>query len=130
MQYRPARPNTLPGRHIWAAKMNEIDALATALYFKTDDLLTARPDLAPWRPRVGLTLRLTDAELITLSVMQALLGFTSEARWLRYAHAHLGHLFRYLPHQPGYDKRLRRAGGRADASGDAGPGHRHHGMDR
>jgi hypothetical protein len=25
--------------------------------------------------------KLTDAELLTLSVMQALLGFTSEARW-------------------------------------------------
>jgi hypothetical protein len=40
--------------------------------------------------------------------MQALLGFTSEARWLRHAHAHLRHLFRYLPQQPGYNKRLRR----------------------
>ena len=29
--------------------------------------------------------------------MQALLGYTSESRWLRYARAHLRHLFRYLP---------------------------------
>ena len=29
------------------------------------------------------------------------------ARWLRYAHAHLRHLFPYLPQQPGYNKRLR-----------------------
>ena len=29
--------------------------------------------------------------------MQALLGFTSEARWLRHARAHLRHLFPYLP---------------------------------
>jgi hypothetical protein len=43
--------------------------------------------------------------------MQALLGFTSEARWLRHAHKHLGHLFRYLPGQSGYNKRLRRAVG-------------------
>jgi hypothetical protein len=41
--------------------------------------------------------------------MQALLGFTSEARWLRYARAHLRHLFPYLPQQPGYNKRLRAA---------------------
>ncbi|WUL63305.1 IS982 family transposase [Amycolatopsis sp. NBC_00345] len=41
--------------------------------------------------------------------MQALSGFTSEYRWLRYARAHLGHLFRYLPQQPGYNKRLRAA---------------------
>jgi hypothetical protein len=40
-----------------------------------------------------------------LAVLQALLGHTSEARWLRYARSHLGHLFRYLPKQPGYNKR-------------------------
>ena len=43
--------------------------------------------------------------------MQALLGYTSESRWLRYARAHLGHLFRYLPGQPGYNRRLRAAAG-------------------
>ena len=42
-------------------------------------------------------------------MLQALLGFCSEARWLRYAHAHLGQLFPYLPQQPGYNKRLRAA---------------------
>src|SRR5258707_15592087 len=42
--------------------------------------------------------------------MQALLGHTSEARWLRYTRAHLHHLFLYLPKQPGYNKRLRRLG--------------------
>lgn len=41
--------------------------------------------------------------------MQALLGFTSEAKWLRHARAHLRHLFPYLPQQPGYNKRLRKA---------------------
>ena len=80
---------------------NDIDTLATALYVRTDDLLKQRPDLAPWRPRVGLQPRLSDAELVTLAVMQALLGYTSESRWIRYARAHLGHLFRYLPGQPG-----------------------------
>ena len=38
--------------------------------------------------------------------MQALLGYTSEARWLRHAEENLSHLFPYLPHQPGYNKRL------------------------
>jgi hypothetical protein len=88
---------------------NDLDTLATALYVRTDDLLKQAPDLAPWRPRVGITPKLTDAELVTLAVMQALLGFTSEARWIRHAHQHLGHLFTYLPHQSGYNKRLRRA---------------------
>jgi hypothetical protein len=41
--------------------------------------------------------------------MQALLGFTSEARWLRHAGRHLRYLFPYLPGQSGYNKRLRRA---------------------
>jgi Transposase DDE domain len=86
-----------------------LDTLATALYVKTDDLLKESPHLAPWRPRVGIAPRLADAELVTLAVMQALLGYTSESRWLRHAHAHLGHLFPYLPRQPGYNKRLRAA---------------------
>jgi hypothetical protein len=78
---------------------------------KTDDLLKASPNLAPWRPRVGIAPKLTDAELVTLAVLQALLGYTSESRWLRFARAHLGHLFPYLPGQPGYNKRLRAAAG-------------------
>jgi hypothetical protein len=87
----------------------DLDTLATALYVKIDDLLKGAPQLAPWRPAVGIAPKLTDAELVTLAVLQALLGFCSEARWLRYAHAHLGQLFPYLPQQPGYNKRLRAA---------------------
>jgi hypothetical protein len=87
-----------------------LDTLATALYVRTDDLLKASPDRAPWRPRVGIAPKISDAELITLAVMQALLGHTSEARWLRYTRSHLQHLFRYLPKQSGYNKRLRRLG--------------------
>jgi hypothetical protein len=88
----------------------DLDTLATALYVTIDDLLKQAPHLAPWRPAVGIAPRLSDAELVTLAVMQALLGFTSEARWLRYAGRHLRHLFPYLPGQSGYNKRLRRAG--------------------
>jgi hypothetical protein len=79
------------------------------MYVTTDDLLMDSPQLAPWRPEVGIDPKLSDAELVTLAVMQALLGFASEARWLRYARAHLRHLFPYLPQQPGYNKRLRGA---------------------
>ena len=39
--------------------------------------------------------------------MQALLGRTSEARWLRQARAQPRHLFPCLPQQPGCNKRLR-----------------------
>jgi hypothetical protein len=64
----------------------------------------------PERPRVGLRPRLTDAELVTLAVLQALLGFTSEARWIRHARAHLRRMFPALPRRPGWNKRLRKAG--------------------
>ena len=86
----------------------DLDTLATALYVRVDDLLKTEPGRVPWRPRVGIAAKLADAELVTLCVMQALLGFTSEARWLRYARAHLRTLFPYLPQQPGYNKRLRK----------------------
>ena len=86
----------------------DLDTLATALYVRTDDLLKGSPDRAPWRPVAGISPQTSDAELMTLAVMQALLGFTSEARWLRHARAHLRGLFPRLPQQPGYNKRLRR----------------------
>lgn len=86
----------------------DLDTLATVLYVRVDDLLKAFPERVPPRPRVGIVPRLTDSELVTLAVMQALLGFTSEARWLRHARASLRHLFPYLPQQPGYNKRLRK----------------------
>lgn len=90
---------------------NNLDTLATALYAVTDDMLKESPQVAPWRPATGLSPQLSDAELVTLAVLQALLGFTSEARWVRHARAHLRHLFPYLPQQSGYNKRLRAARG-------------------
>lgn len=89
----------------------DLDTLATALFVKTDELLKVSPHLAPWRPTVGIAPQLSDAELVTLAMMQAMLGFTSEARWIRHARAHLRHLFPYLPEQPGYNKRLRKTAG-------------------
>lgn len=86
----------------------DLDTLATALYVTTDDLLAAHPWRVPPRPAVGIAPRISDAEVLTLAVMQALLGFTSEARWLRHAEQHLGTLFPYLPGQSGYNKRLRK----------------------
>jgi hypothetical protein len=85
----------------------DLDTLATALYVKIDDLLKASPWVGRYRPKVGIAPKITDAELITVAVMQALLRFDEEARWLRYARDKLRHLFPYLPLQPGYNKRLR-----------------------
>ena len=89
--------------------MTNLDTLATALYVRVDDALKASPELAPWRPAVGIAPTLSDAELVTLAVMSALLGYTSERRWLRRAGRDFRHLFPYLPQQSGYNKRLRGA---------------------
>lgn len=89
----------------------DLDTLATALYVRVDDALKDHPELAPARPAVGIAPRLSDAELVTLAVLQALLGFTSETHWLRHVDAHLRSMFPYVPGQAGYNKRLRAASG-------------------
>jgi len=87
----------------------DLDTLATALYVKIDDSLKADPRLGRWRPAVGIWPKLTDAELLTLCVLQALGGFVSDARFLRHARVHLSAAFPYLPAQSGYNKRVRAA---------------------
>jgi Transposase DDE domain len=79
----------------------DLDSLLTALYVLVDDLLPARSGPGR-RPRI------TDAELIALAVAQVFLHCPSERRFLRFARQRLGHLFPYIPAQPGYNKRLRR----------------------
>ncbi len=79
----------------------DLDALVTALYVRVDDLL-------PARPRRGRPPRISDAELIALAVAQVFLGCPNDRRFLALARRRLGHLFPYLPQQPGYNKRLRR----------------------
>ncbi len=86
----------------------DLDTLATALYVRIDDMLKGAPEQAPWRPVIGIAPELSDAEAVTLAVLQALPGHVSEARWLRFARGHLRHLFPCLPGQPGYNKRLRK----------------------
>lgn len=87
----------------------DLDTLATALYVKIDDSLKHDPRLWRFRPAVGIFPQLSDPELVTLAVIQAHLGFTSERRFLRFARQHLVGLFPYLPGQSGYNKRLRLA---------------------
>ena len=101
----------------------DLDTLATALYVKIDDSLKADPRLGRWRPAVGICPKLTDAELLTLCVLQALGGFVSDARFLRHARVHLSAAFPYLP-----AIRLQQAGPGSDppAEGaDPDPGGRH-----
>jgi hypothetical protein len=67
----------------------DLDTLATALFVKTGDLLKRSPKPAPYSAAAGMAPKLSDAELVTLAVMQAILGFTSEREWLRHAHSYL-----------------------------------------
>jgi Transposase DDE domain len=87
----------------------DLETLATALYVKIDDELKARPELGKLRPASGFTPRLSDAELICMAVMAALLNIRSERRWVRWMGKHLRHLFPYQLTQPAYNKRLRDA---------------------
>lgn len=85
----------------------DLDTLATALYVSADDLLRAHPERVPARPSTGFQPRITDAELVTLAVIQALLQIPKERRFLRYARRHLIGMFPDLPGQSTYNRRLR-----------------------
>jgi len=78
----------------------DLDTLCIAVYCTADDLLPEKPGNA--RRMV------TDAEVVTLCVAQAIMGIPSDRRFLKVARKRLSHLFPELPAQPGYFKRRRR----------------------
>jgi len=78
----------------------DLDTLCTVVYCTADDLLPERAGNA--RRSV------TDAEVVTLCVAQAIMGIPSDRRFLAVARKRLAHLFPQLPAQPGYFKRRRR----------------------
>lgn len=82
--------------------MTDLNTLLTALYVKIDDEIRG----TRWMGRPPL---LSDSELVCLAAAQALLGYHSEARWLRYARKQLCGMFPYLPQRAGYNRRLRAA---------------------
>ncbi|MFR9803665.1 hypothetical protein ACL02T_15360 [Pseudonocardia sp. RS010] len=82
---------------------NSLDALLSELYVEIDG------QVVPARRGRGRRPRLSDAELVCLAVAQVLLGIDNEHRWVRFAYCRVGHLFRYLPNQPGYHQRLKTA---------------------
>ncbi|MGD0706752.1 MAG: hypothetical protein ABSA02_43605 [Trebonia sp.] len=103
----------------------DLDTLATALYVKIDDELKTNPDLWIARPEVGIAPKLSDAELVTMSVLQALLGFTSdsESRFLRHARTHLRSFF-LCAGPVGLQEAAAQVPGSAERP-DSGPGPRH-----
>ncbi len=78
----------------------DLDLLLTAVYVTADDLLPERPGNAK---RI-----VTDAEVVTLCVAQAIMGIPSDRRFLAVASKRLRHLFPSIPGQAGYHKRRRR----------------------
>jgi Transposase DDE domain len=78
----------------------DLDLLLIAVFCTADDLL---PEPAKNARRI-----LTDAEVVTLCVAQAIMGITSDARFLNAARKRLSHLFPLLPNRPGYVKRRER----------------------
>lgn len=87
-----------------------LDALLTELYVHLDDDVLPRLGWSREHRR-GRKPRLSDTEVLCLTVAQHLLGIASERRWVRFAHQHLRGLFPYLPGQSGYSKRIRSLGG-------------------
>ena len=78
----------------------DLDTLCTVIYCTADDLLP--------EARRNARRRITDAELVTLCVAQAIMGIPSDRRFLAVARRRLVHLFPHLPSQPAYWKRRRR----------------------
>jgi hypothetical protein len=78
----------------------DLDLLLIAVFCAADDLLPVRPRNA--------RRSLTDAEVVTLCVAQALMGIPSDERFLRVARKRLAHLFPVLPKRPGFHKRRAR----------------------
>jgi hypothetical protein len=78
----------------------DLDLLLTTVFVTADDLLPERQNNA--------ARTVTDAEVVTLCVAQAIMGIPSDRRFLAVAAKRLGHLFPRLPKQPGYFKRRRR----------------------
>jgi hypothetical protein len=78
----------------------DLDLLCISVYCTADDLLPERLGNA--------RRRLSDAEVVTLSVAQVLMGIPSDRRFLRAARRQLGHLFPCLPSQDAFHKRRAR----------------------
>jgi len=78
----------------------DLDLLLTTVFVTADDLLPERAKNA--------ARRVTDAEVVTLCVAQAIMGIPSDRRFLAVAGKRLKHLFPELPKQSGYFKRRRR----------------------
>jgi hypothetical protein len=85
----------------------DLDLLLLVVYCIADDFLPKRPDNA--RRTV------TDAEIVTLCVAQAIMGIPSDYRFVAVAGKRLRHLFPTLPARDAFHKRRIRCSGQIEA---------------
>jgi hypothetical protein len=60
--------------------MASIEHQMTEIYVVVDDYLKTHPDLAQWRQSPNATPAFTDAEVITIGLMQGCLGICAKIR--------------------------------------------------
>jgi hypothetical protein len=85
----------------------DLDLLLIAVYCTVDDLLPARA--------ANARRRISDAEVITLCIAQAMMGVPSDPRFLAVAARRLSHFFPQLPERTAFHKRRLRLSGVIEA---------------
>jgi Transposase DDE domain len=84
-----------------------LDLLLTIVYCLADDFLPKRAENA--------RRRITDAEIITLCIAQAIMGIPSDPRFIQVADQRLRHLFPVLPARDAFHKRRIKLSGQIEA---------------
>src|SRR6266536_2903542 len=90
-----------------ASMLADLDLLLIAVFCTADDLLPVKA--------ANARRRITDAEVITLCIAQAMLGISSDERFLAVARHRLAHLFPQLPERSAFHKRRLRLSGAIEA---------------
>ena len=86
----------------------DLDLLLIAVFCAADDLLP--------KARNNAKRIVTDAEVITLCVAQAIMGIPSDPRFLAVARKRLIHLFPVLPDRAGFPSAIASASARSSAT--------------
>src|SRR6267154_2174833 len=84
----------------------DLDLLLTAVYCMADDFLPAR--------QRNVKRRVSDAEVVTLCVAQAIMGIPSDPRFVAVAGKRLRHLFPTVPARDAFHKRRLRLSGQIE----------------
>jgi hypothetical protein len=90
-----------------ASMLADLDLLLTVVYCIADDFLPERAGNA--------RRRITDAEIVTLCVAQAVMGIPSDPRFVAVAAKRLRHLFPVVPTRDAFHKRRLRLSGQIEA---------------